>query len=368
MSKKFCIYSGSNSVGATFFDWSVLWLSGATKHYWTKIGQKQPGIPGWRELTPAPLTDVNSHGYAKNNPCGSAEVQECIDVLDSLNTEDLTSFFPMHINADDALLKLGINLPVNNVKHDMDKYYSDIFDYQQQDCVGMWQLCQENQIPILYLKLTNPIMYKDFSRSKNLRRWLLPGEVNHDEFDHDYMTTFFSKSLDQWKQGSMEFHRWDRREFLALNLRPWEEKLMEGKVDFTIPHLYLDAQELWYDGLNTMIKTLDYLGLKLDDSRLDHWNNVYTEWQQIQFVHLAFTWNFDHIIECIINGRSHDLSRYKLSLVKEAMMQHALIYKHGLTLKGWGLENFPDDTKDLHQLLEPNVYHDVEDLYNCLKR
>jgi len=50
------------------------------------------------------------------------------------------------------------------------------------------------------------------------------------------------------------------------------------------------------------------------------------------------------------------------------MMQHALIYKHGLTLKGWGLENFPDDTKDLHQLLEPNVYHDVEDLYNCLKR
>ena len=355
-------------MGATFLDWSILWLSGATRHYWTKIGQQQDGESGWRDLPSAPLTDVNSHGYFRNHPKGSAEVQECIDVLDSLNTDEIKSFFPIPIHAEKVLPKLNVNLPISEIKQNLDKYFDNIIEYQRQDYAGIWQLCQENQISIVYLPLTHPIMYKDFARANHRRRWLLPGEVSHNEFDFDFIETFFSKSLNQWLQGTTDFHRWDRREFLALNLRPWDDEPMEKQVDFTIPHLHIDAQELWYDGYNVLIKVLDYLELKLDSSRIDQWITVYRQWQEIQFTHLRFTWNFDYITECIIDGRSHDLSRYKLSLVKEAMIQHALIYKHGLTLKGWELEKFPDNTQDLHQLLEPNVYHDVEDLYNCLKR
>ena len=62
-----------------------------------------------------------------------------------------------------------------------------------------------------------------------------------------------------------------------------------------------------------------------------------------------------------------DLTRFNLDIVRESTIQHVLIYKHGLTLKSWGLEKFPNNTQDLHLLLEPNIYHEVEDIYNVLK-
>jgi len=51
-----------------------------------------------------------------------------------------------------------------------------------------------------------------------------------------------------------------------------------------------------------------------------------------------------------------DLSRFELNLNQEASIQHVLIYKYDLNLKTWGLEKFPNNTKKLHELLEPNIH------------
>ena len=39
-----------------------------------------------------------------------------------------------------------------------------------------------------------------------------------------------------------------------------------------------------------------------------------------------------------------------------------LIYKYGLNLKTWQLEKFPNNTKQLHELLEENI-HPIEKIY-----
>lgn len=69
-----------------------------------------------------------------------------------------------------------------------------------------------------------------------------------------------------------------------------------------------------------------------------------------------FSRNFDNIIDAIVNNRFMSLSRYRLDLIKEALIQSALITKYNLNLMCYGLDKFPDNTQDLHSLLEPNTH------------
>ena len=62
------------------------------------------------------------------------------------------------------------------------------------------------------------------------------------------------------------------------------------------------------------------------------------------------------IIESILKNNYIDLTKFNLDIVQEATIQHELLYKHNLNLKTWQLEKFMD-SKQLHSLLEPNIYH-----------
>jgi hypothetical protein len=61
----------------------------------------------------------------------------------------------------------------------------------------------------------------------------------------------------------------------------------------------------------------------------------------------------------------YDISDYNFEFYQEAIIQHIMIYKYGMNFKLWQLEKFPDNTQDLHKLLEPNI-HKVDNLYGKL--
>ena len=126
--------------------------------------------------------------------------------------------------------------------------------------------------------------------------------------------------------------------------------------------------ELFNNFDKTVVDLFDWLGLTINMSKWDHWSTVYQQWRELHTDRILFVEYFDIIIDSIINGYYLDLSRFKLDIMQEATIHHALIYRHGLTLKTWGLEKFPGNTQELHKLLEPNIYHDVEDIYGLLKR
>ena len=105
---------------------------------------------------------------------------------------------------------------------------------------------------------------------------------------------------------------------------------------------------------------MDFCELPIDQARLDSWLVVYREWQQLQLNILEFTFNYQHIVDAIVNNWYYKLDN--LTFEQEIVIQHCLIYQHGLNLQTWQLEKFPDNTQQLHRLLEPNT-HKIESIY-----
>jgi hypothetical protein len=177
---------------------------------------------------------------------------------------------------------------------------------------------------------------------------------------------FFKDSAHRFIKNNT-WSNWELREFVSLNIRPFDTLNIDDSVDFSKPHLYLNANEWLLNGTSTINNVMEYLELPINNDRLTRWYDIYYQWQQIHLRILKFQWNFDHICNSIINNKFYSLKGYNLSLIQEAAIQHAMLYKYGLNFKAYGLEKFPDNTQDLHSLLEPNVDHEIEDIYDCLK-
>jgi hypothetical protein len=96
----------------------------------------------------------------------------------------------------------------------------------------------------------------------------------------------------------------------------------------------------------------------MDEDRYQKWLPIYNIWKRNHTTGLRFSWYFESIINNILQGIDFDLVRFDLDIQQEAAIQHVLIYKHNLNLKTWQLTKFTN-TKQLHQLLEPNT-HDLD--------
>lgn len=352
MNTIFCVTS-TDSVGCTFLDWSIHYLSGSTKFYNAESG--------WSELVTTPIGTANAHAHPKNHPNGLDLTVEVISKLSAVKQGDLTSFYPIPLNEESVAKK--INLPINQPA---DFYDDKISKYQQQDYADIWQKLAINRIPIVYIKLTSDCLYTQSVRQfdRNIPHRADQPQTTK-EIQDAFLNTFFNDSQVHWNNLGLT-DVWDHREFIALNIQPYYYNDLDKYVDFTQPHYYVDARELWYNGKNTLINIMQYLSLTVDADRLTSWLPVYYEWQQKQLGILKFSWNIDHICNCIVNNYYYDISSYNLDLWHEAILQHNLIYKHGVTFKAWGLETLPTNTQELHQLLEPNI-HPVEDIYGMLK-
>jgi hypothetical protein len=169
----------------------------------------------------------------------------------------------------------------------------------------------------------------------------------------EFQNVFFSNSIAKWHNDNLS-SRWDHRERMALDLRPFDRVENHYQLNFFQPHLRINSSSLWNHGEDTIRSIMEYLNLKIDKNRWDAWLPIHQQWHNIQQQHLEFAYKFDHIMDSIINNYHYVLGN--LSLLQEATIQHALIYQHNLNLKTWQLEKFPANTKDLHLLLEPNIH------------
>jgi hypothetical protein len=352
MNKIFCVTS-TDSVGCTFLDWSIHYLSGSTKFYNVESG--------WSDLVTTPLDSSNAHAHPKNHPNGVELTNKVIDKLTNVSATVPLSFYPVPIH--EELAAKQINLVINQPT---DFYDDKITQYQQHDYADIWQQLAVNNISIVYIKLTSNCLYTQSVRQLDRNAPNLSNQLQTTkEVQANYLNTFFKDSQLYWNKLGLT-NNWDHREFIALNIRPYYYNDIDKYIDFSASHYYVDAQELWYNGKNTLINIMQYLGLTVDAGRLTSWLPVYYEWQQKQLGILKFSWNIDHICNCIVNNYYYDISSYNLDLWHEAIIQHNLIYKHNVTFKAWGLETLPTNTQELHLLLEPNI-HPVEDVYGMLK-
>jgi hypothetical protein len=232
-----------------------------------------------------------------------------------------------------------------------------ITQFKKYDYTKILNLCSSKQIKTVFVQIDpGAILYL---RKKRALSYLLldykTTATNAQQLNDEFQTVFFNKSLLDWQdRGLTEI--WDVRERLALDTRPFDQDLINFVPDLQHPYLWINSFDLWTRTPDVLEKIMKFLELPINDEKFNQWLPICREWQKIQLDSLAFCFNQEHIVKAIINNWHYEID---LTFDQEVIIQHCLIYQHGLNLKTWQLEKFPGNTKDLHKLLEPNIHPTV---------
>jgi hypothetical protein len=326
------------NVGGTFLSWSLHFLAG--HDFYFNADQKKIS-----ELPSSPLTNINAHKFLVNFPATESQFNEMYSTIKNETTQSFHTLYLHNLKTD----HLG---QISECEH---------------TTRAVKQLQEElDKVIIVHTSVEHNLYFLKFE-DRSLRVKFNSDEYNKDfEEQHlDFINTFFKEDKDKWNSLGL-VDKWDHREFLALNLRPYEQVSMLPNVNLTLPHFRLNSFDLYNQFDKTVYQLFEYLEIPIDQDRYNIWLDVYKKWRNIQSDRVLFVEYFECIISSIINNYYLDLSRFNLDVIREAVIQHELIYKYNLTLKTWGVEKFPDNTQDLHKLLEPNVYHKVENIYGVL--
>jgi hypothetical protein len=242
------------------------------------------------------------------------------------------------------------NIPISDIG--IPSVRSQIFQYISQDFDQVFEFCNLRNAKLIYIgNHPNIQLY-------HLEPRALEGEtIDHQpynsvrELKQHRQELFFKDSIDSWTDLGLT-DIWDQREQQALDSRPFYYQELYLK-NMTYPHLWINCQELWYRGEQAVQKMLNYLSLEMVSERLAAWRPIYAKWQTKQLNLLSFCYNYQHIVDSIVNNWYYEID---LTFDQEVVIQHCLIYQHNLNLKTWKLSKFPNNTQDLHKLLEPNTH------------
>jgi hypothetical protein len=177
-------------------------------------------------------------------------------------------------------------------------------------------------------------------------------ELHQDSDLSNFLKIYFNESLEKFDKNL-----WDLRELISLNFEYFKtDRSYLDLIDRSDNYLYVDSKELWYDGEQCLDRIFKYLDKKIVPERLAHWRNIYREWQHIQLKILKFNWYLPVIVDSIVHNYNFNLDFLDLNLMQEAVIQGHLIKNYHLNLKCYGLKKFPNNTKDLHLLLEESTH------------
>lgn len=328
-SKRVAIFTDGN-LGGTFLDWSLHWLTGQ-EQYWS--WQRGEFVP----LTANPMQGSTAHAHHKNHPEGLKQVKE---LMEAANTVDhLVSFYVMPRQHD---LIAGPDL---SKKETMQK----VLHQRQVDYAKAISWCANNGVTVVQISCPETYaLYHAFNRVEAQFLERLQPDVPTEE---RFWRVFFKDSLDDWHNRGLT-NIWDKREFIALNLRPYDQPELFKIANTKDYRFEIQIPELWYNGHLAIQTLIGTLGLNIVGDRWREWNTAYSRWRMIQLPILDFVYELPRIVSAIVYGQRMPLK--EMTLLQEAMIQHCLIYQHRLNLRTWNLTHFPNNTLELHQLLEPN--------------
>lgn len=311
-------------IGGNFLTWSLYYLTGQTRYQ--DLTTKQ-----YRNLPDNPLDGINTHKFDLGHQTELASATKLATALDDQSNNPVNCIY-VHWNFRNA------------TKEQSYEFLTKFRDWA-------------DKIVLVTIKPPHYLYHCKYQSRVLIEKYADPKTVNTtwEEQHQDFVEHFFKESNEAWKSlGLTEV--WDYREFLALNFRPFF--IEQADLDFLEHKDYyqLDSLELWTQFDFCLADLFAYLKVDIDPERLATWKSFYNQWRGFHQDRMRFMLYFDQIIENILVGRSMDLTRFNLDIVREATIQHVLIYQYGLNLQTWKLDKFTN-TKQLHDLLEPNIHH-----------
>jgi len=311
-------FASRYSVGATFLNWSFHWLAGHDEN-WNYY-------KGMTVIPNNPNTGVNAHLFAKNHHSGNDQWHQYLAEYRALGHAQTVTFY-------------------GGANEDVD--FATAFNTISSE-IPVVLLVESTQDPWYFCKIRQ-------LEPAGSNQSLTSQEHNFYQWQHlnNILEVYFKNNLDL-----IDKNIWDIRELLALNFKHIVNypSSYRDLLDLSKPHVYVDVKELWFDGESCMQRVMSQLGQSVQQDRLPQWRVAYKDWQQSQFDIIKFGWYLPHIVKSIVKGHNFDLSHIRMDLTCEAVVQGILIHDNNLNLKCYGLEKFPSNTLDLHQLLEQNTH------------
>lgn len=301
------------AIGGTFLTWTLYYLSGKTEYF---SSRKQCII----DLPCNPLNHNNAHKFVVNQPG---------------NIEEFDLFLPMLINTEESMY---------------------MHQFKRDTLPAVEKLTKHARKNIVVALTKDQVLYNQTYKPRAIRiSWETDNFLSDpDEIYHDFVKHFFNESAAKWQSENLN-NIWDKREFIALNVDPFDHDSILNYIDCSVSRYCVNPMELWTKFDHAVIDLFDYLQLSIDQSRYQQWIPIYNQWKTIHQTNVMFVWYFNTIVDCILQGIDFDLKRFELDVVQEAAIQHVLIYNHNLNFKTWQLDKFVN-TKQLHELLEPNIH------------
>ena len=328
--KKIVAFNGVSGIGCTFADWSLHFLAGKSEYF--NAAQNK-----WYLLSSNPLGKFNAHHHPKNHPLGLSAYLDTLKTFLDLPNQDLFSAYVSSGTRQDAVNALGVS--------DVNANYQLINDYHSRELAEIWQahhdaggynvcITADRRFPLRTLttrSITDPTAPKDDYLAKT----------------SDYYNKFYPhKNFDQLPV-------WDQRELLALDVKPFVKFNLLDRLDLSLPHCLINGEEWLTQGERTMRMIMDFCQTEIVPIRLEQWLPVYYQWQKVQSNSATFSIELEHIVNATVNGWYYPID---LTLYQEAVVQHCLIYQHNLNIRNWELSKFPNNTQELHKLLEANTH------------
>ena len=289
--------------GGTFLDWTIHFLSGHERFY--------NGRPSWSTLTKNPLNGINAHNHL---PCQVGKTTKMNTTLNKLHNQSTQSFHSIYYH------------------YSHGDTFSDAVD----------------AVNAMIKQTEKLIVASSFDR-KNLLFNSVTDRIGINSMEvllRDYLP-----------EGNLyKNNAWDLREFFAISYLHRTSHPIFKILNPTLEFYKLDTLDL-YQVFDQKVESLfSYLNITVNYSRFPDWLNIYTDWKKIHQKSINWDKNFDKIVQAIVVGDSINLLDYELDLMQEAAIMQHLILDYNLTIKGYALEKFPSNTKDLHLLLEPNFH------------
>lgn len=332
------VIDANGSLGQTFLEWSIHWLSGQTTYFsWKKLRSI--------DLVKSPLKEVNAHNHEKNHPCGFLETKKCSEAIMNQSQNNLVSCIPFDLSTDSGAEYLKLENFINNDRQKRLNFLHNsnfkLIHLFLPSRLSIYADLPVRNLSVKTLNSKNELVVKTYSTPEKLVE--------------DYLNKYFNKSIEKYENIKV----WDFRELLALNLnhkKDEEYKHYKENLLLSLPHKFIFVEDLWCNGEETILDTMSFLNLSINEERLSTWRPIYYRWQKIQLKRLSFIYNLDHIVEAIVKNYDCDLSRFNLTIIHEAIIQSKLIKDYNLTIKNFELEKFPNNTQDIHKLLEDNFH------------
>ena len=341
VAKRIIALTSGRPAGCTFLDWSLHWLAGHRWH-WNFV------LRDWVPVPQDPLFDQNAHAHQKNHPAGCQQLES---MLGNYAATDRSDFATVYYNFQDLPHWLeSLNISQSRLSRD---HWHNIRQNQLQQLKDMSKICCANNVMQIVVTET-PGTEPYFLHARVIADWM-PSNIEPDI--SEYQT---------WFGVDANMSRWDLREQIALDIRPFEPTCFRDYIAPQCPHIAIANLDLWINGLDTIPKLMQKLDIALDKSRWQHWCEVYARWQKMQMPYVYFAQEVTNIVQDIVAGSSRVLPKF--TLLQEATLQHCLIYLHDINLRNWQLDHFPTNTRELHFLLEPNRHIISDATYRDLLR